>query len=200
VKTVITDLDTPHGLVIDTIARKAYWCDTGTDNHHNGGKAINRADLDIPGPMETVAELSQPWDADLDLRTTTYAQYQARYFRIERNDEETKPVGDFDGDGFEQLLEYGVASHAERRDLVPQVRVEMTSAGPVFIYQRFADVEDLVYQVEVSNDLETWRMDSAGSRLTGDPVLVPIPGGLEEVTVPILAEGRHVRLRVTLVE
>ena len=133
-RTVIKGLDTPHGLVIDTVARKAYWCDTGTDNHNSGGRAINRADLDVPEPLERVASLSEPWDADLDLRTTTYAQY------------------------------------------------------------------DIIYQIEVSDDMEVWQSDSPGNRLTGKEALNPLLGGLEEVTLPITGQGHHIRLRVTLVE
>lgn len=200
VQTVITDLDTPHGLVIDPVARKAYWCDTGTDNHNNGGKAINRTDLDLGGPLETVAALSQPWDADLDFRTRSYAEYVARYFRIGREASETEPQGDFDGDGLIQLLEYGVASHPERKDLVPSYRASVQDGAPVFVYERFQGVTDLLYTVEVSDDMLVWRSNTADLQVTGKAAVEVLAFGLERVQVPILESGRHVRLRVTLKE
>lgn len=195
VHTVITDLDTPHGLVIDPVARKAYWCDTGTDNHNAGGKAINRTDLDMGGPLETVAELSQPWDADLDLRTESYAAYVARYFRIGRT--ETDLEGDFDGDGYVQLLEYGMASHPERKDLVPQYGIELDNAGLALVYKRFEGAGDLLYQVEISDDMQVWHSNADGQRVTGDEITESLPHGVEQVRVPIVGEGEHLRLRVT---
>ena len=198
VRTVITGLDTPHGLVIDPVARKAYWCDTGTDNHNNGGQAINRADLDVAGPMETIASLSQPWDADLDLRTTNYAQYVARYFRVSLSESETSVEGDFDQDGASQLLEYGLASHPERRDLVPQLAVEVTDGKPFFVFQRFSNVSDLSYQIEVSSDLENWETNGAGSQVTDAEEMSVLGHGVERVRAAILTDASHGRLRVVL--
>lgn len=196
VKTVITGLDTPHGLVIDPVARKAYWCDTGTDNHNNGGNAINRADLDLGGPLETVASLSQPWDADLDLRTTTYAQYVARYFRISRSKDETALEGDFDQDGASQLLEYGLASHPERRDNVPEAAVELVDGQPYIVYERFANSADLTFVVEVSGDLEVWETNGPNGSVAGPEVIQSLAHGLERVRVELLTDASHVRLRV----
>ena len=194
VKTVITDLDTPHGLVIDPVARKAYWCDTGTDGHNNGGRAISRTDLDVAQPLETVAELSQPWDADIDLRTTSFEQYKARYFRVERTQEETELEGDFDQDGYVQLLEYGLASHAARKDLLPSIRVELDDSQAMLHFERFKGATDLEYQVEVSSDLENWETHSLGA-LT--PALKPLGHGVEAVSVGIPGEKEHVRIRVS---
>ncbi|MCH1507134.1 DUF5050 domain-containing protein [Verrucomicrobiales bacterium] len=198
IRTVITDLDTPHGLVIDPVARKAYWCDTGTDNHNNGGRAINRADLDVPEPLEEIAALSQPWDADLDLRTTTYAQYVARYFRTSRSETDTATEGDFDQDGASQLLEYGLASHPERRDLTPQVAVEVTDGKPYFVFQRFSNVSDLSYQIEVSSDMETWESNGANAKATGSKEIEVLAHGVERVKTAILTDASHGRLRVVL--
>ncbi len=203
VKTVIDGLDTPHGLAIDPLARKAYWCDTGTDNHNEGGQAINRVDLDLGGPLETVAELSQPWDADIDYRTTDYPGYVARYFRIGRTDAETAVDKDFDQDGFTQLIEYGMASHPERKDLVPRYSVDMGDNGtsPAFVYRRLRGVTDLEFQVEISDDMESWRSNpGTGEVLTGEEAVVPLDYGVEKVTVPVVASARYLRLRVTLKE
>ena len=197
-RTVIEDLDTPHGLAIDPVARKAYWCDTGTDNHHNGGKAINRTDLDVGGALETVAKLSQPWDADLDLRTTTYSQYMARFFRMGRTETETAFPGDFDGDGFVQLLEYGLASHPERKDIVPEYEVGLGANELVFTYKRFQGAADLTYEVEVSDGLKVWRSNSADEQVTGDEAVELLAHGLERVSLPVLGSGSYLRLRVTL--
>ncbi len=190
--TVIGDLDTPHGLVIDPAARKAYWCDTGTDNHNQGGRAINRTDLDVGGPLETVAELSQPWDADLDLSTTTYQAYVARYFRIGRPASETAIMEDFDGDGFAQLIEYGLASHPERAELVPNYAIESEDGQPMLVYERFAGVTDMEFLVEVSSDLDVWKADASGT-----PEIEALPHGREKVRVPIQGAAKHARLRIT---
>ena len=198
VKTVITDLDTPHGLVIDPVARKAYWCDTGTDNHNNGGQAINRADLDVAGPMETIVSLSQPWDADLDLRTTSYAQYVARYFRTSRSEADTATEGDFDQDGASQLLEYGLASHPERRDLTPQVAVEVMDGKAFFVFQRFSEVSDLSYQIEVSSGMDSWETNSPNGQVTGVEEIDVLAHGVERVTTAILTNASHGRLRVVV--
>ena len=198
IRTVITDLDTPHGLVIDPVARKAYWCDTGADRHNNGGHAISRADLDVTEPLETIATLSEPWDADLDLRTTTYAQYVARYFRISRSETDTAVEGDFDRDGASQLLEYGLASHPERRDITPQVAVEVIDGKAFFVFQRFSDVSDLSFQIEVSSDMEIWETNRPNSQVTGAEEIDVLAHGVERVKTAILTDASHGRLRVVL--
>lgn len=195
-QTVITDLDTPHGLAIDPVARKAYWCDTGTDGHNQGGRTISRTDLDVGGPLETVAALSQPWDADIDYMTSSYEQYVARYFRIGRTEEETETGGDFDEDGFTQLLEYGTASHPERQDLVPAYGIQENDEGWFFHYQRFHGVTDLDYRLEVSDDMDVW-VDNA---FDGNERVEAKDFGVEGVEVPLSENVAYVRLRVTLKE
>lgn len=198
VTTVIGSLDTPHGLVIDPVARKAYWCDTGTDNHNEGGRAINRTDLDGKGVLETVAELSQPWDADLDYRTPDYGAYVARFFEIGRDAVTTAMEGDEDADGFSHLLEYGMASHPERKDLVPQYSVDLEGdGGAVFVYQRFSGLEDLRLQVEISDDMTVWRSNGPGAVVTGEEEVTQLEYGVERVRIPIVASASFLRLRVT---
>ena len=194
VETIVTGLDTPHGLALDPIARKAYWFDTGTDGHGVGGKAISRADMDLPGsPIETIAGLNQPWDGDLDLSTHTYGDWDARFFLISHQGADIDPKADLDDDGLNHILEYGLTGHPERRDEQPLYEIAIQDGTAVFQYQRFSGTTDLTHQLETSNDLVTWTTS------TSTETAQVLDNGVERVSIPVRAdEGSHLRLRITL--
>jgi sugar lactone lactonase YvrE len=67
IKDLYTDLDTPHGMVLDTGGNGIFWCDTGTNvvRGSKGAHSVMRGSLD--GTVEPVAVFtgSQPWDIDV---------------------------------------------------------------------------------------------------------------------------------------
>ena len=84
--------------------------------------------------------------------------------------------------------------------MVPQYSVEMDDGEPVFHYQRFQGASDLLYVVEVSDDMEVWSSNSPNDQATGEEIVDSSSYGVEHIGVPILGPGVHVRLRITLKE
>ena len=163
VQTLYQGLDTPHGLVLDVPAGKLYWADTGSNAGTGlGDKAVSRGDLDGSTPQEVLAAGTEPWDADIDPRCTTYTEWRARYFRKDAAVAATDFLADADGDGIVNLLEYATGSHPLRGDAAPiQALVHLDNITgfrhlAVRFLRRLA-ASDLTYQVQVSEDLVAWR-------------------------------------------
>lgn len=209
---VVAGLDTPHGMVLDPLARMAYWADTGTNNvsGSTGGGAVSRSDMDGGKPIEVLVDLSQPWDADLDLRTRSYAEWRTRFFLRDLPDQLQEATIDADGDDRNNLLEYALATHPmrsrERRNpYTVSLRPANGGRTGVLEFIRFQQTEDLEYRMEVSSDLKRWshNEDGAGQVYTSDPEVTPLPEGLEKVrieTAAPIAQGDqlYLRLRVLL--
>jgi hypothetical protein len=192
VQTLYSNLDTPHGLVLDVPARKLYWADTGTNpGSGTGGQAVSRGDFDGRGPLEILASGAEPWDVDLDRRCVNYSEWRARCFRRDAPSEQTGLQADPDGDGLVNAAEYAL-------DLSP-MDVETTglpqghlTTGPVtnalyhgMNYRRRAGTSDLSYYVQVSTNLTDWQGSSAEPQ-TEEVEVKPLADGMEEVTIRTL--------------
>lgn len=163
VQTVYSGLDTPHGLVLDIQARKLYWADTGTNaGSGNGEHAISRGDFDGSTPQEILVSGTEPWDVDLDLVCSRYAEWSQRFFRRDAPAASTAPDADPDRDGVSNWAEYalggsptdgnpafGLESHARFNAEGQTTAVELR-------FQRRASAKDLEYHLESSEDLHHW--------------------------------------------
>ena len=189
VQTLYTNLDTPHGLVLDIPARKLYWADTGTNpGSGEGGQAVSRGDFDGSTPLEILATGIEPWDVDLDRRCGSYAEWRMRCFRRDALPTQTDPAADPDGDGIPNALEYAF-------DLQP-LHVNVTglpegfvTVGPVthadyhaLKFRRRANTTDLTYYVQVSTNLIVWN-GSPNEPQTIETEVRALGEGMEEVTV-----------------
>lgn len=178
VQDLYTGQNAPHGLVLDLSARKMYWVDTGTNG--SGGfnaRGVSRGDMDGSGAAEIIvqgASVNQPWDIDLDRRVSTYAEWVGRYFRLNAAGAVTDPLANPDGDSDVNLLEYGAGNPPLNSQGVPFATSLPVTDGPNqyggIRYRRRATASDLVYRVEVSDDLVTWHDNS----MPGGPYTVEV--------------------------
>ena len=192
VQTLYTNLDTPHGLVLDIPARKLYWADTGGNTGiGNGDRAVSRGDFDGRTPQETLAPGMEPWDVDLDLRCETYAEWRMRCFRKDASAAQTDPGADPDGDGISNALEYLFDRSPMQADVTRGVVGQLVSGptpGALYAamkYRRRAGTRDLTYYVQVSNDLTIWTGSPNDLPVTEIQV-TPLSDGMEEVTARTL--------------
>jgi DNA-binding beta-propeller fold protein YncE len=190
VQTLYQGLDTPHGLVLDLPARKLYWADTGSNVGIGlGDKAVSRGDLDGATPLEVLAAGSEPWDVDVDPRCATYGEWRARYFRKDAPVSVTASVADPDGDGQINALEYACGSHplhagAPASPVVGFIYHDGVTGFPhlaVRFHRRPAST-DLVYFVQVSEDLVAWR-DSRNAGLLPTTVEVGTEAAADHLEV-----------------
>jgi len=192
VETLYDNLDTPHGLTIDIPARKIYWADTGTNaGEGQGGRAVNRGDIDGSSPMEVLASGSQPWDVELDRRCLTYHEWRRRCFRVDATPEQTAPDANPEADPFNNALEYlfNLAPlHPDGSGTLQTLLVVDSQTGlihPAIRYPRRAGTSDLTSWVEVSTNLTEWE-GSLGAPATVELQVRPLGDGMEEVTARTL--------------
>lgn len=209
VQTLYTNLDTPHGLALDPVARKLYWADTGTNpGNGNGGQSICRGDIDGSTPLEILATGSEPWDVDLDLRCTNYTEWVQRCFRRDASAEQTAPDADPDGDLIPNAVEYAFdlsPLHADRSQL-PAGTVITTQPSvesfPALEYRRRGGTTDLAYHVQVSTNLHQWT-GGTSAPATIDISTTALADGLEHavtrstVSLPPGSQ-QFLRVRATL--
>lgn len=165
VQVLYTNLDTPHGLALDANAGKLYWADTGTNPGSTPSeRAINRGDVDGATPLETLATGSEPWDLDLDLRCTDYAQWRARYFRRDAPPTETDPNADPDQDGVVNALEYAHGTHPRVPDADARPRAELVPGSnalfPGLRFRQRAPAGDLRFQVHSATQVAPWTPEA----------------------------------------
>lgn len=197
VEDVYTGLDTPHGMAMDPVARRIYWADTGTNTGAGKGEdLVSRGDMDGSGAQEFLsagAAANEPWDVELDLRPAPFAQWQARFFRIDRGDESGKGA-DPDRDGLPNSLECGLARHPLRPDYGDAAPHPLTVAGQVGIaFVRPLDpVPGTAVIVEQSANLLDWT--DAGVTLIARERLA---NSASEAVVFGAGSGAFLRLRAT---
>ena len=204
VQTLYTNLDTPHGLVLDVPARKLYWADTGTNpGNGEGGQSVCRGDFDGSTPLEVLATGTEPWDVDLDLRCTNYTEWVQRCFRRDAPAMQTASDADPDGDGIPNAVEYALdlsPLHADRSDLP----ASFIAVGPTqgeyhgVNYRRRIGTTDLHYDVQVSTNLVQW----AGGA-TVEIQVTPLVDGMELASARTLytvtgMTNHFLRVRATL--
>jgi hypothetical protein len=179
-------LNTPHGLILDLPARKFYWADTGTNGAGFNGRGISRGDLDGPAALEVIVAgtaSNQPWDLDLDPRTSTYAQWRVRFFRLDAAAAITDALADPDLDGASNLLEYALGSAPlENRSRATTEGLRVIDTGveyPAIRFRRRTGTSDLTYLVQTATALPAWT--STG--LVEMSPTVPAEDGMEVVTM-----------------
>jgi hypothetical protein len=204
VQTLYTNLDTPHGLVLDIRARKLYWADTGTNpGEGTGGQSVCRGDFDGGTPPEVLATGTEPWDVDLDLRCANYTEWTQRCFRRDAILAQTAPDADPDGDGIPNAVEYALdlsPLHADRSELPAGfVAVGPTQAGYHGVnYRRRTGTSDLHFDVQISTNLLQW----AGGQ-TVEIQVTPLGDGMETAAARTLYTvsgytNHFLRVRTTL--
>lgn len=187
VEFIYTGLDTPHGLVLDVLAGKMYWTDTGT-NAIGGfnARGISRGDMNGATPAEVVVAgtaANQPWDVDLDRRNTTYAEWAARFFRYDAANNARGDDPDFDG--LKNVAEYALGSGPLTPNGAPTEWMRVTDGGvgyPAIRFRRRTGTSDLTVLVQVSTDLAAWKDNTTGAFTTEVSALAQ-ENGMELVTV-----------------
>ena len=210
IQTIYTAQNAPHGIVLDLPAGKIYWVDTGTNGAIGfNARGVTRGDLDGSGGAEKIVlgtASNQPWDIDLDPRVTTFPEWRARFFRLDAAAALTAADADPDGDGRKNLAEYAHGTAPLRVDASSAGAVTRVTVGAsdyaAIQFQRRTGASDLIYRVEVSDDLATWRDNSQpGGPYTVEHGATPAEENLEMVTVrsttPISGSARQF-LRVTV--
>ena len=192
VQTLYSNLDTPHGMVLDVTAGKVYWVDTGTLGTPGsvGARAVSRGDMDGSGPHEILVRVTlDPWDVDVDPRVATYAEWKGRFFVINPGAIAAADA-DPDNDGILNVMECALGLHPRRPDAsgLPVI-TSHTEAGqtyPAIRFTRRTGVTGLQVLPQHSTDLEYWWDEN--SPTDGIPRLTrvsttPLPENLELVTV-----------------
>lgn len=204
VQTLYTNLDTPHGLVLDIPARKLYWADTGTNpGLGEGGQSVCRGDFDGSTSLEILATGTEPWDVDLDLRCASYSEWVLRCFRRDATLVQTSPDADPDGDGIPNAVEYALDLSPLRADR-SELPAGFVAVGPTqgeyhgVNYRRRIGAGDLHYDVEVSTNLTQW----AGGA-TVEIRVTPLGDGMESASTRTLytvsgLTNHFLRVRATL--
>ncbi len=116
------------------------------------------------------------------------------------------PTGDIDGDGRKNLLEYAFNTNPQSNETDPVSAVPVTKAadGLQYLevrYPRRIGALDLLYTVEISDDLTTWPSPGVTSETVS---VIANPDGItENVTVRVLpamtsAVKKFVRVRVAI--
>ena len=188
VQTLYTNLDTPHGLVLDVPARKLYWADTGSNMQGVGGRTVSRGDMDGSTPREILANGSEPWDCDLDRRCANYAEWVARWFRKDALTTDIEPSADPDGDGLPNAVEYAFNFSPFHADVTGLPEGFLTVGPTQFDYhalkfRRRTGTSDLTYYVQVSTNLNSSWSGSPTEPQTVEIDVKPLDEGMEEVTV-----------------
>lgn len=202
-ESLFTGLDTPHGLKLDAKARRVYWADSGTNSGVGAGDSgIGRGSMDPPfgapevligsanaaaAPRTTFA--TQAWDLDLDLRTPTFAEWQARFFKSTDAEAVKGPLADPDLDSLVNLLEFALGTAPRIPDQAAvSATVEKASGRVLLTFPRRKHLSGTLVFPQLSLDLQSWLDDVK----VVPPVArfeevsaVPLPGGedLEMVTV-----------------
>ncbi|MEZ5323644.1 MAG: hypothetical protein R3F19_01045 [Verrucomicrobiales bacterium] len=200
IEDIYTSLDTPHGMVLDVMAGKIYWADTGTNAGSGIGEHfVNRGDMDGGTPQELIGTgttANEPWDIVLDTRPAAFAQWQARFFRKDRG-ANAAPFADPDWDGLDNTTECALGSHPLHRDTgsnVPQPVIVRNQIGIAYT-RPAADTPGLAIEVQQSADLQSWS--NTGTLLESEE---PVPGTTgERVRVTYRADdnrGPFLRLHV----
>ncbi|MDA0813372.1 MAG: hypothetical protein O3C21_13415, partial [Verrucomicrobia bacterium] len=156
IEDIYTELDTPHGMVLDVLARKIYWADTGTNTGSGVGQQfVNRGDMEGGTPQEfigTGGTSNDAWDIVLDTRPAAFSQWQARFFRKDRG-ANAGPLSDPDHDGLDNTLECVLGSHPMHPETDgPQPLIVRDQLGIEFLRQT-GDVPGLAIAIEQSADL-----------------------------------------------
>ncbi len=209
VQTLYTNLDTPHGLVLDVPARKLYWADTGSNmGLGTGDRAVSRGDFDGSTPQEVLATGSEPWDVDLDRRCGSYAEWRMRCFRRDAAMAQMDPSADPDGDGIPNGMEYALNLSPLHMDAAGLPEGLLTS-GPVtnapyhgLRFRRRSGAGDLTYTPQVSTNLASWSGTPAEPQ-TSEIEVQSLGDGMEVVTVrtlyPLTGIPTHfMRLKLTV--
>lgn len=209
VQTLYTNLDTPHGLVLDIPARKLYWADTGSNPGAGlGGQAVSRGDFDGSTPVEVLAVGSEPWDVDIDPRCANYAEWVTRCFRRDASAEQTNVDADPDGDGIPNAVEYAFDLSPLHADIAGVPR-GFIAAGPLsngdyhaVEYRRRVGATDLTYDVQASTNLVNWT-SSATNSVTLEIASTPLGDGVESATARTVYTvsgypAHFMRVRITL--
>lgn len=168
-RVVLSGLNAPHGLVLDTFAGKAYLADTGkrgSGNQASSHRAL-RFNMDGTGgiawltPPSTTAE---PWDLAVDLSSATFAEWRTRFFM--QGAASQGRDDDPDADGLTNAAEYAFFTNPLLADAHKVSEVFEFTPGLIRIALR--NITDTPVRVEVSTDLISWNWngDSTGLNYT----------------------------------
>ena len=127
----------------------------------------------------------------------TYATWKSSHFNAADASDEaiSGPEADANGDGMVNLLSYAFNASPYETAALPELAVAPESISLSFI--QHASSDDLIYRVEVSEDLKVW---STAGEMDGDPA--PGAGNTQRVTIkaapPAGTRANYIRLAVVL--
>jgi hypothetical protein len=191
-RVVLSGLNAPHGLVLDTFAGKAYLADTG--KRGNGNQASShralRFNMDGSGGIEWLTPpsvIAEPWDIAVALGSTDFAEWRTRFFMsgapLQGRDD------DPDADGLTNAAEYAFFTHPLLADAAQATNVIEVQPGQLRIALR--PQTDTPVRVEVSTDLQTWHWNGDSTGLNYTSLSGPVPRDDEStwLTVTLLRPG-----------
>ena len=144
------------------------------------------------GLLATAAEDKQPQTKAAPAQT--YATWIASELEgTGSSQEDAKVTADPDGDGMPNLLEYAIGGDPLFPDSEARPSARIQAGRLVYTFKRDSAKSDLIYAVESSTDMRTWR------RIPSE--IVRNKGSVEtrSVTLPASAQLGFVRLKVSLV-
>ncbi len=166
-QTVASGMNAPHGLAIDTLARKGYVSDTGKRGSGTQASShrVVRFSLDGTGPLEFLSPVSttaEPWDVALDVSSTTFTDWSRRFFALGATG--NQPADDPDGDGLANIAEYAFFCSPIHADATRAAQVFDLTPGALRVAMH--RTSDITVRVEVSSNLTDWHWNGDSSGLT----------------------------------
>jgi hypothetical protein len=156
--------------------------------------------------------LGEPDRATVTIKDLPVDDWRNSSFSEDPNGENANDSADAEGDGISNLMEYALFLDPNVSDNIylPSITIVLDDLGDkhmVLTYKRAVDANDLIYTVEVSNNLEDWRSNEDG---IGDDVTLELSrfdngDGTETVEVYYLFSAmkdseRFIRLKVSRLE
>jgi hypothetical protein len=181
-----------------TFAERASWIPPEAPLGHSLQRRNPWAEAALPENWRLSQEAGgSPGEIDLG----TYGLWRELSFSGQDPDA-LDPLADPDGDRSLNLEEYAFGTDPLDSDSFHRPSIARTGppgqASIELRYQRPADIADVIYEAEISSDMNTWR--TVTQPFLESAVRTPLDGGFEEVlfTAIMPAEARFIRIKLRM--